>query len=514
MKKTKRIFSLALAFSFVISMASLSSAVFADSSSSNEAFEYEVNEDGESIKITSYRGLGGSVKIPSNIDNKEVTGIGKGAFASCSQIEILSIPVSVAEIDELAFSGCSGIKEISIPDEVIEIGDMAFANCTSLKIVNFGEKLKKVGNYAFIGCTSLSKLILPDNTEEIGKYAFYNCRSLENLGELPNIKSVGGHAFENTAWIKNYKEDYIIFGDGVLISYRGKAENLTLQENIKTVGASAFLDNKTVKKLKITKNTKEIQEEAFENSALESIDLSASAVNIGKRAFADCSKLKDIKFSDKTFKIGNSAFTNCTSLKKINLPNSLKTLESLTFNGCSALKDVNLGSGVQILESQAFSDCKALGMIEIPENITQIKDMCFNNCISLTRVIIKGNPKIETSFIGCNNLKETAFYGNSASIKDEAFNDLTNMTIYASSGSSAEAFANEKHFEYKPLSEFEKTEYVYQGILKAQEDESFSGGYTLIVILIIIVDCIVAFSVSAYILLKGPGKKNMRHAKE
>ena len=54
----------------------------------------------------------------------------------------------------------------------------------------------------------------------------------------------------------------------------------------------------------------------------------------------------------------------------------------------------------------------------------------------------------------------------------------------------------------------------YKGMLDVEEEENFSGGYTFIVILIIVVDCIVAFSVSAYVLLKGPGKKSMRHVKK
>lgn len=514
MKKYKIALSLILAFSLIASLSIYAPVAFADSSSSNEAFEYEINEDGESITITSYRGLGGSVKIPSNIDGKEVTGVGKAAFASCSQIEVLSIPVSVAEIDELAFSGCSKIKEISIPDEVTEIGKMAFANCTNLEIVNFGDKLQKVGEYAFMGCTSLNKLILPDNTESIGQYAFYNCKALEKLGELPNIKSIGGHAFENTAWINNYKDDYIILGDGVLISYRGKAENLTLQENIKTVGASAFLDNKTIKNLKTTKNTKTIQEGAFEGSALETADLSASGVSIADRAFSGCSKLREVKFSDSTSKIGKNAFEKCSSLKSITLPKSLKTLENEVFNECTALKDVNIGSGVTVIEAQAFESCQALGMIEIPDNVSKLDDLVFDNCMSLTRVVIKGNPKIGSAFWNCNNLEEAAFYGNAVSINDDAFKDSNNLTIYATDKSNAKKFADEKHFEYKSLSDFEKTPYVYKGILEVDEEEGFSGGYTLIVILIIIVDCVVAFSISAYVLLRGPGKKTMRHARK
>ena len=71
MRKSKRIFSFAVAFSLVASLAVYAPTVFSDSSSSNEAFEYEINEDGESITITSYRGLGGSVLNPGTIVGRE-----------------------------------------------------------------------------------------------------------------------------------------------------------------------------------------------------------------------------------------------------------------------------------------------------------------------------------------------------------------------------------------------------------------------------------------------------------
>lgn len=506
-------FSLALAFS-LLSLLTLyaPTKVFADSSESNEAFEYEINEDGKSITITAYKGLGGSVTVPSSIDGREVTAIGKAAFASCSQIEVLSMPVSVAEIGELAFSGCSGIEEISIPDEVLEIGKMAFANCTSLKTVNFGEKLNSVGAYAFIGCTTLSEIILPDNTEKIGEYAFYNCRSLKTLGELPNIKTVGGHAFENTAWTDEYEGDYIILGDGILISYLGNAEKLTLDKSIKTVGASAFFNNKTVKTLKTSENTTAIQEEAFEGSALESVDLTASGVSVGASAFKDCEKLTEIKFSDKTSAIGKGAFEGCTALESVTLPSSLKKLESLTFADCSSLKSMNL-SEVKTLGSQAFKSCTALGIIEIPKSVTDIEDSCFEDCVSLTRAVVKGNSTIKAAFPGCNNLEEAAFYSSNVSIDENAFTDSASLTIYASSGSTAAGFAGEKHYECKTLSEFESTSYSYKGVLEAGESDDFSGGYTFIMIMIIVADCVVAFSISAYVLLRGPGKKAMRHAK-
>ncbi len=518
MMKSKRISFIAAVLTAILlaSAAMPVPGVRAEDSGGNEAFEYEVNDDGKSIKITSYRGLGSSVKIPSAIDGREVIGIGKSAFASCSQIEVLSIPVSVAEIDELAFSGCSQIKEISIPDEVTEIGRMAFANCTSLKIVNFGEKLKKVDDYAFMGCTSLSELLLPASTEEIGRYAFFNCHSLANPGALSKVRSVGEYAFENTGWVNNYNGDYLTVGDGLLVKYKGNGKKLSLDKKIKTVGSSAFLDNKTITGIKVSANTEKILDGAFEGaSALESVDLSASKANISNRAFEKCTKLKEIKLSNAMTSIGKEAFIGCKSLTKISIPDSVEQIGDSAFSGCSALSDVTIGSGVKKLGEKVFASCNALGKIEIPGSVAQVADDCFSGCVSLTRAVIEGDARIGYAFSGCLHLEEAAFLSNSPFIDDHAFVDCPDVVIYAANGSSAEKFAEEKHIACEPLSKFAFDGYIYKGVFSADEstNDGFSVGYTTVVIFLIIGNILIAFLISAYVLIKGPEKRSMRHAK-
>ena len=121
---------------------SVSAATVADQSGS---YVYTELEDG-TIEITSCT-LNGEVNIPSYIDGKKVSSIGGYAF------------------------GGEGIGSVSIPETVATIQDKAFYNCDDLKEVNFSEGLKYIGKNAFYGCP-IAELTFPETLEEIADYAF------------------------------------------------------------------------------------------------------------------------------------------------------------------------------------------------------------------------------------------------------------------------------------------------------------------------------------------------------
>ena len=71
------------------------------------------------------------------------------AFYGSALTEV-SLPDSVAVIDDSAFSFCDGLSEIVIPAGVKEIGDSAFYACENLKAVYFlGNAPETVGEFAF-----------------------------------------------------------------------------------------------------------------------------------------------------------------------------------------------------------------------------------------------------------------------------------------------------------------------------------------------------------------------------
>lgn len=64
-------------------------------------FEYSVS--GDTAEITKYKGSASALVIPSEIDGKKVTGIGRMAFASCTTLTDVTIPDSVTSIGDWAF---------------------------------------------------------------------------------------------------------------------------------------------------------------------------------------------------------------------------------------------------------------------------------------------------------------------------------------------------------------------------------------------------------------------------
>ena len=156
-------------------------------------YEYQVNEDGKTCKITQADPLiYGKVEVPEKMDDYTVTEIGENAFQHCYSIEQLVLPDSIKKIgrysfDECfalekitfsknleviggsAFGLCESLKQIVIPDSVVEIGEQAFSNCKNLEKVTLPSGLKKLNRYAFDCGENLKEIVLPDSLEEMSE---------------------------------------------------------------------------------------------------------------------------------------------------------------------------------------------------------------------------------------------------------------------------------------------------------------------------------------------------------
>lgn len=68
-------------------------------------FKYEIVND--EVTIIEYVGNETVLNIPSEIENKKVTSIGKFAFSYCSGLTEITMPDSVTRIGFSAFSDCN-----------------------------------------------------------------------------------------------------------------------------------------------------------------------------------------------------------------------------------------------------------------------------------------------------------------------------------------------------------------------------------------------------------------------
>lgn len=140
-------------------------------------FYYAINAKNE-ITITGRNLFSSSfLDIPSTIEGKIVTTIGKSAFED-SSLKSITIPNSVTTIGEEAFENCDSLTSITIPNSVTTIGNSAFSNCDSLTSITIPDSVTTIEGFVFYDCDSLTSITIPDSVISIGDDAFDDCESI------------------------------------------------------------------------------------------------------------------------------------------------------------------------------------------------------------------------------------------------------------------------------------------------------------------------------------------------
>ena len=160
-------------------------------------FYYAINAKNE-ITITGRNLFSSSfLDIPSTIEGKIVTTIGKDAFEDCSSLKSITIPNSVTTIGEYAFRSCDSLISITIPNSVTTIGEFAFGNCNSLKSITIPDSVTTIEGFVFYDCDSLTSITIPDSVTTIGHATFYDCDSLKSITIPNSVISIGDDAFDD-----------------------------------------------------------------------------------------------------------------------------------------------------------------------------------------------------------------------------------------------------------------------------------------------------------------------------
>ena len=221
--------------------------------------------------------------------------IGEYAFAYCSGLTSLTLPVGITSIGEFAFSGCSGLTSLTLPAGITSIGISAFAYCSGLTSLNLPAGITSINYGAFLDCSGLTSLTLPAGITSIGSRAFYGCSGLTSLTLPAGITSISDDTF---------------YGCSGLTS-------LTLPAGITSIGEYAFSGCSGLTSLNLPAGITSIDKYAFSGcSRLTSLTLPAGITSIGEFAFSYCSGLTSIYvYAEKVPRIGRYAFEGCASRK-------------------------------------------------------------------------------------------------------------------------------------------------------------------------------------------------------
>ena len=147
---------------------------------------------------------GGDYYYDDNLFNNKVytsnDEIGEYAFAYCSGLTSLTLPVGITSIGEFAFSGCSGLTSLTLPAGITSIGEYAFSRCSGLTSLTLPAGITSIDKYAFSGCSRLTSLTLPAGVTSIGEFVFSYCSGLTSIYVYAEkVPRIGRYAFEGCA---------------------------------------------------------------------------------------------------------------------------------------------------------------------------------------------------------------------------------------------------------------------------------------------------------------------------
>ncbi len=107
--------------------------------------------DGKTAQIVGYRGQDTELAIPALIGECAVTCIGRKAFLSNKTLREITLPGSVARIDDWAFAYCSKLHKVCLPYHRMEIGQGIFKECFALEqIADEGADGRRAADIAYL----------------------------------------------------------------------------------------------------------------------------------------------------------------------------------------------------------------------------------------------------------------------------------------------------------------------------------------------------------------------------
>ena len=165
--------------------------------------------------------------------------------------------------------------------------------------------------------------------------------------------------------------------------------SVSIPGNVKTIGKEAFLGCEKLKKAYLSSGLTTIGSGAFAHCYyLEEISIPDGVTSIGQGAFQYDSKLTGITIPGSMTSIGGDAFLYCNGITEITILNGVKVIDDKAFRHLPKLKKVSVPASVTSIGEFAFSDCKLLSGITIPYGVTSIGDEAFSHCTSLEHINI------------------------------------------------------------------------------------------------------------------------------
>lgn len=319
------------------------------------------NKAGNTINKIGKIAFNGRGKIKKLILGEDITGIGNSAFAECTQLTDITLPITINALGDngKAFERCTAVSKVKLTKGKDGKGydyqtnvNTPWRNTKQNVIVEIAEGVEKIGKNTFIGCSKIQKVEFPKSLKEIGESAFKDCTALN--GELKNIEnviSIGGNAFSGCSGINGT----LIIPNGVEIILNGtflgtSITKVVIHENVTKIGEGAFKECNNLEDitLPITINAAGDKGNAFENCA----KISKVRLTPGKNNNGEGYAYKDNGVSTVADHYTKTPWYKSTSdSKKIIIEKGITSISPSTFKGTTNATYYYTGTEVECPKS-------------------------------------------------------------------------------------------------------------------------------------------------------------------
>ncbi len=453
-----------------------------------------------SIKRIGYSAFSGCDKLTSITIPQGVTYVGGWAFYGCGGLLTVTIPQSVTELGDYVFAYCDSLTKAVLPEGITIIPQDMFSQCTSLSDVNIPASVEQIGYGAFYGCP-LPVVTLGDKVKTIGQSAFAANNSLTAVTIGSGITNIGAEAFAycpylRTVSINKYSNSVTVqpdsfpgtaeityaqitpdtvlgewklgrngatatlYGDYRLVIGGGEdipadacddwdesaIKKIIIQDDVVTIGDSAFYKHTALTEVTIGKGVEEIDSQAFYGcSALTKVTVDAvkADVSVAADAFYNCHADLQVTFTDGNldlsavdggpcgedgsddiiWQLDSNGVLTLTGTGEMSAFDDNKSNRAPWYSKRKSVTSLVIGEGITSISDGAFQMMSELKKVSLPSTLTEIGSEAFTDCIALTSIDIpdKVHTIGDAAFCACERLCEVTIGTGIRTIGADAF---------------------------------------------------------------------------------------------
>lgn len=358
-----------------------------------------------------------------------------------SNIQHIVLPKDIKVVGKYALGWCNELQSVKLFNNIEKLDDRAFCDSPKLQSIEVPYGVTYIGEQTFAGI-NISSIKIPNTVTHISNEAF--CNSGIEYVEIPSsVEFMGNGIFTNCSFLKEFHGKYaskdnkcLIYNDTLICYAIGNNDSIyNIPTEAITIGKKAFAGSKNLTSIIIPNSVNRIQNEAFMNVPLSTIEIPNSIVYLEELALKDCNSLKAIygKYSsldNKCLIYNNTIMKYATAVtdETFNIPDGVKTIGKWAFYG-GKFKTIKLPNTITNIKDYAFYNCRKLENIDISDNLLTIGDAAFMLCLNLTSINL---PNKVTSigrhaFLQCMKLETFKLPYSVKSIGEQTFSYCQNL---------------------------------------------------------------------------------------